>query len=213
MSFNTHNLIREQLESLTSIVHNMSIQKEEIIDYLSPKFIKRKEEAKTDKTLLIEIDHSVEIDKDKIRPNYRRQPQDRHIQYGCNSRTGSYRHQNYDKRGDSRDRGRVNFRRNFSNDSGDRNRSRTRERSLIPRRNEKRYNSPNANLGTRNRPTSRVTTNRDRVRCYRCREYDHVANECPNAVTDDSDGYESDRAALQLITAEAKIHDNFDTTR
>ena len=30
-----------------------------------------------------------------------------------------------------------------------------------------------------------------------------------NTVTD---GYESDRAALQLMTAEAEIHDNFDTT-
>ena len=48
--------------------------------------------------------------------------------------------------------------------------------------------------------------------CYRCREYDHFANECPNTVTDDSEGYESDRAALQLITAEAEMH-NFDATR
>ena len=54
---------------------------------------------------------------------------------------------------------------------------------------------------------------RERIRCYKCREYDHFANECPNAVTDESDGYESDRAALQLITAEAEIHDNFDATR
>ena len=55
--------------------------------------------------------------------------------------------------------------------------------------------------------------NRDGVRCYKCREHDHFANECPNAVTDDSDGYESDRAALQLITAETEIHVNFDAIR
>ena len=54
--------------------------------------------------------------------------------------------------------------------------------------------------------------NRDRVRFYKYREYDHFANECPNTVTDDSDGYESDRVALQLITAEAEMH-NFDATR
>ena len=48
--------------------------------------------------------------------------------------------------------------------------------------------------------------NRDRVRCYKCREYDHFANECPNSVTYDSDGYESDRAALQLITTNAEIY-------
>ena len=105
--------------------------------------------------------------------------------------------------------------RSFSNDRYDnRDRSRTRERSLMPRRNDnRRHDSPNVNLGTRNRSNSRVTTNRDRIRCYRCRDYDHFANECPNTVTDDSDGYESDSVALQLMTTEAEIHDNFDTTR
>ena len=68
------------------------------------------------------------------------------------------------------------------------------------------------NSGTRSRSNSRVTANRDRIRSFRCREYDHFANECPNVGMDDSDGYESDRAALQLTTTEAEIHDNFDTT-
>ena len=31
--------------------------------------------------------------------------------------------------------------------------------------------------------------------------------------TDDSDGYESDTAMLQLMTTKADIHDNFDTAR
>ena len=51
------------------------------------------------------------------------------------------------------------------------------------------------------------------MRCYRCREYDHFVNECPNVGTDDSDGYESDRPALQLMTTETEIPDSFDTTR
>ena len=67
------------------------------------------------------------------------------------------------------------------------------------------------NLGTRNRSNSRVTTNRDRIRCFRCTEYDHFANECPNIGKDDSDQYESDKAALQFMTTEAEIHDKFDT--
>ena len=77
----------------------------------------------------------------------------------------------------------------------------------------RRYDSPNANLGTRSRSNLRVTSNRDRIRCFKCREYDHFANECPNVGTDDSDGYESDKAALQLMTTEAEIHDSFDTVR
>ena len=74
----------------------------------------------------------------------------------------------------------------------------------MPRRNDRRYNSPDINLVIRNRSNSRVTMNRDRVRCYKCREYDHFANECPNKVTDDSNGHETDRAALQLITAKTE---------
>ena len=127
-----------------------------------------------------------------------RQPQDRHIQHGCDSRGGSYGCQNYDNRNDSRDRGRHNFRRNFSNDRYDnRERSRTRDRSLTPRRiDNRRHDSPTTNLEARSRSNSRVTTNRGRIRRYRCREYDHFVDECPNAVANYSDGYESDRAAL-----------------
>ena len=44
-------------------------------------------------------------------------------------------------------------------------------------------------------------------------EYDHFVNECPNSVTDDSDNYESDGAALQLITIDAEIHLNSEGTR
>ena len=85
---------------------------------------------------------------------------------------------------------------------------------MTPRRNEnRRHDSSNANVGARNRSNSRITTNRDRIGCYRCRDYDHFANECPTMDTDDSHGYESDRAALQLMTAEAEIHENFDTVR
>ena len=54
--------------------------------------------------------------------------------------------------------------------------------------------------------------NRDRIRCFRCREYDHFANECPNTGIDDSEGYESDSAALQLIT-DIEAHDNYDIAR
>ena len=51
------------------------------------------------------------------------------------------------------------------------------------------------------RSSSRASTNKDRVRCFKCREYDHFANECPNLVPDDSDR-ESDgarSASLQIL--------------
>ena len=42
--------------------------------------------------------------------------------------------------------------------------------------------------------------NRDRIRCFRCREYDHFANECPNLLTDDSDRDSNGApASLQML--------------
>ena len=40
---------------------------------------------------------------------------------------------------------------------------------------------------SRSRSSLRVSTNRDRVRCFKCREYDHFANECTNLVIEDLD--------------------------
>ena len=54
---------------------------------------------------------------------------------------------------------------------------------------------------SRSRSNSRTSTNRDRVWCFKCREYDHFAHECPNIVPDDlnreSDGARS--ASLQIL--------------
>ena len=54
VSFNDHMIqLGEQLESLTSMVYNMSIQKEENNRPFKPQIIKREEEDKTDKILVI----------------------------------------------------------------------------------------------------------------------------------------------------------------
>ena len=142
VSYNAHDPVRKQLESLTSMVYNMSIHKEDNNRPFKPQIHQKKEEDKTDRILVIETetDHSVWTDKDKtLRPNHRRQSQDRHTQCGNDSRRGSYRCQNNDNRNDSRHRGRQNFRRNLGNDRYDnRDRSRTRQRSLTPRRDDNR---------------------------------------------------------------------------
>ena len=53
---------------------------------------------------------------------------------------------------------------------------------------------------SRSRSNSRVSTNHDRVRCYRCREYDHFASECPNIPTDEEPDYDdADLASLQML--------------
>ena len=46
-----------------------------------------------------------------------------------------------------------------------------------------------------------VSTNCDRVRCYKCLEYDHFASECPNTPTDEETDYEeAEPASLQIMT-------------
>ena len=60
---------------------------------------------------------------------------------------------------------------------------------------------------------SRITTNRDRIRCYKCREYDQFANECPNVGTSDSEGHKSDNTALQVMTTDTESCDTHDMIR
>ena len=176
VSFNTQDLIREQLEHLTSMVYNMFIPKEENNRPCKPQIHQKKRRGQTNKMVEIgtEIDHSVDRGRQNFRPNYRRQSQDRHTQNGCDNRRGSYRHQHYGIRSDSRDRGRVNLEEasvmmEMIAEIGIGIEQEKGERSLTPRRNDRRYHSPNTNLGTKNRSNSRVTMNRYRIRHYKYR--------------------------------------------
>ena len=48
-----------------------------------------------------------------------------------------------------------------------------------------------------------MNTNRDRIRCYRCREYDHFAIECPKTATDgELDHSDIEQVALQMLMQE-----------
>ena len=54
--------------------------------------------------------------------------------------------------------------------------------------------------------SSRVSTNRDRVRCYKYIEYDHFAANCPYSVTDeDSDCDDPNQSPLQMLTHDSSI--------
>ena len=53
---------------------------------------------------------------------------------------------------------------------------------------ERRGRSPSSS-----RSESRTSTNRERIRCFKCREYDHFVNECLNLIREDLDR-ESDSA-------------------
>ena len=59
-----------------------------------------------------------------------------------------------------------------------RGRDRQRERSSLGKYSNNRTRSTS---NSRLRSGSRASTNRDRIRCYNCREYDHFARECPTS--------------------------------
>ena len=80
--------------------------------------------------------------------------------YGRQNSRGEYRgnrHDDYNRRDRSRER---TFSRNYGNN---------RDRS---------------SSNSRSRSESRASTNRDRIRCYNCREYDHFARDCPTSRED-----------------------------
>ena len=62
----------------------------------------------------------------------------------------------------------------YRNQSYDRNGSRSYERQNRNRRNDRSLSDRRSRLG------SRASTNRDRIRCFECREHDYFARECPN---------------------------------
>ena len=116
---------------------------------------------------------------DRFRSNnaYRGQPrygQDYRvrIRYDSNNR-GSYR---YSIRGSQRyERSNNNYNRrgNFRSQNYDRTRSRSYERQNRDRRDSRSISN------SRSRSHSKATTNRDRIKCFKCREHNHFVRDCP----------------------------------
>ena len=66
----------------------------------------------------------------------------------------------------------------YRHDGYNRGRDRPRERPYSRIYSGNRTRSASS---SRSRSGSRASSNRDRIRCYNCREYDHFARECPNS--------------------------------
>ena len=82
-------------------------------------------------------------------------------------------------RGNFRGYGRQNSRESYRNERyGNNNRDRNRSRKRVLTRSNGRDRSSS---NDRSRSGSRASTNRDRIRCYACREYDDFARDCPNS--------------------------------
>ena len=79
-------------------------------------------------------------------------------------------------RGNSRQSSREGYRNERYGNNSNRDRSRLRERSFVGN-----YSRDRSFSNDRSRSGSRASMNRDRIRCYACREYDHFARNCPNS--------------------------------
>ena len=182
----------QDLEAVTSMMYNMSLQQGKTKKPFKPQVYQKRGRGQRQSY-------------DRNRPrNNNWQGQN----YGQNRHRNDYRRNGYTQNFNRNGR---NFNRSYSRD-----RSRSRERSLSPRRydnNNRQNGSSRFRSRSRSRSNSRITTNMDRIRCYRCREYDHFANECPNTVTCESDGHESDNAALQVMATDIGPGDMQDIDR
>ena len=85
-------------------------------------------------------------------------------------------HKNFERQ-NSRGEYRNNYRGEGYSRSRDRNRS--RERSFP--RNFSGHRNNRSTSNNRSRSGSRLSVNRDRIRCYKCRKYDHFAKNCPTS--------------------------------
>ena len=112
---------------------------------------------------------------------YQARSNDRNKGYGANNNTrqsylGNRFTGNFIR--DNRQNSREEYRsERYGNSNRDRNRSRARTFTGNYRRDRSSSND-------RSRSGSRASTNRDRIRCNVCREYDHFVRDCPNSRED-----------------------------
>ena len=106
-------------------------------------------------------------------------------------------------RGNSRQNSRERYRNERYGNNNNRDRNRSRERAFVGN-----YRRDRSSGSERSRSGSRTSTNRDRIRCYACREYDHFARNCPNSRE------ERDLEQLQhILNMEEQDHRSFSTHR
>ena len=139
--------------------------------------------------------------RNKYRPNYRNRSRGRWNNH--RSGDGSNNYQNYNRQGNTR----PNYRQNAQWTSGNRSQSRSRNENhnndYTRGRSRDRHNNrsvPRRREESRSQSNSRVSTNHDQVRCYRCQEYDHFPSKFSNTPTDEEPDYEdADPASLQIM--------------
>ena len=163
VSFNTRDELGDKIDKLTVMMSKLVAKDSHERKPFKPQIYKSRGQSRS---------HDCRV--------YQTRPNDRNRRYDVNNSA----RQNYqgnrfrenlrrDYRQDTRER--YGSERNNSNDRI-RDRNRSRDRNFTG--NYGRNRNPDS---SRSRSGSRTNTNRDRIRCYECREYDHLARDCPNS--------------------------------
>ena len=125
---------------------------------------------------------------------------DRSHNYQTNNGCGNNR-PNYGQNTQCTFRNRSQSRNRAGNYNNDYTRGRSRDRNNDRPTQSRQSAVSHGRDESRSRSNSRVSTNHDHVRCYRCREYGHFASECPNMSTDEEPDYDdADPASLHMMT-------------
>ena len=110
---------------------------------------------------------------------YQPRSNDRNRGYGTGSNTRQNNQGNRSRgnfRRNSRQCSREGYKNKRYGNNNHRDRNRLRERTFVGN-----YRRDRSSSNDRSRSGSRANTNRDRIRCYACREYDHFVRNCPNS--------------------------------
>ena len=140
--------------------------------------------------------------RNNYRLNYRNRSRGRWNSHRSGDRSGNY--QNYNRQGNTRPNYRQNAQWTFRNRCQVRSRNENYNNDYMRGRSRDRRDNRPVQLRreeSRSWSNSRVSTNHDHVRCYRCWEYDHFASGCPSTPSDEEPDYDdADPASLQMMT-------------
>ena len=163
VSFNTRDELGDKIDKLTVVISSLAAKDSQEKRPFKPQINKSRDENRS-----------------YNQGSYQNRPNSRNREQFTSSRPRqNYRHSNL--RGNTRWYGRQNNRGGYRNDRhNDYNRGRNRSRERTFTRN---YSSgrDRSSSNCRSRSRSRASTNRDRIRSYKCREYDHFVRDCPNS--------------------------------
>ena len=161
VSFNTKDELRDQIDKLTVVMSKLAAKGSHKRRPFKPQIYKSRGQNRS-----------------YGQGGYWARSDDRSKGYGVNNITRqSYRGNRFrgNFRGNNRQDSREEYRsERYGNSNRDRNRS--RERTFTGN-----YRRDRSSSNDRSRSGSRANTNRDRIRCYACREYDHFVRDCPNS--------------------------------